>query len=148
MNTKGFTLDINSIGNTSTNEAKIRLPYYGALPTGLDGAANATISITIRAGLTVSLVLLVGQDNKYRRYPIQATADEINHILHRFFFTGDGKTRHDTGLDRYSLGFNQSSYINWQRLAYDQHGLDNFLLKLPASTIERALQHTKHRETA
>lgn len=147
MDTEGFTLDIASIGNTSTSKTKIRLPYHGPLPVSIDGATSTNISITLQAGLTINLLLIVEREGKRRRYPINATAEEIDHILQPFFFAKDGQTRRDTGLDRYALGLNQSSYINWRRLTLE-HGLDNLLSQLSPASLERALQCIRHRKIA
>lgn len=148
MDTEGFTLDSANIDTTSTSKARIRLPYHGPLPADLNDTTNASIAITLRVGLTVDLVLIVERAGKRLRYPISATAEEIDKILYRFFFTADGQTRPDTGLDRYALGLNQSSYVNWKRLTLDENGLDNLLFQLSPASIERVLQHIKHSETA
>lgn len=148
MDTEGFTLDVASIGNTSTSKTRLRLPYYGPLSAGLDGATSVSIAITLQVGLIVSLFLIVEWEGKLRRYPISATAEEIDHILHLFFFTKDGHTRCDTGLDRYSLGFNQSSYINWRRLVLDTYGVESILSQLSPTSLERALQCIRHNKTA
>ena len=147
MDTEGFTLDIASIDNTSTSKTRIRLPYHGPLPTGIDGATSASISITLQVGLTISLVLIVEREGKRRRYPISATAEEIDNILQPFFFGKDGQTRRNTGLDRYSLGLHQSSFTNWRRLTLE-HGLDNLLSQLSPASLERALQYINHAKTA
>ena len=148
MDTKGFALDIASIDNTSTSKVRIRLPYHGPLPTGLDGATSASISITFQVGLTVNLLLIVEREGKRHRYPISTTAEEIDHILQPFFFGAEGQTRRGTGLDRYALGLNQSSYINWRRLTLDEHGLDSLLSQLSPTSLERALQTLKRDKTA
>ena len=123
----GFTLDAASIGSTSTSKTAIRLPYSGPLPADLDDATGAAIVITLRVGLTVNVLLTVERAGKVFRYPVEATPQEIDRILEGFFFTGDGHTRRDNGLERYALGLHQSSYINWKRLTLDANGLDSLL---------------------
>ena len=145
---EGFSLNITSISNTSTSKTKIVLPYNGPLPADLCDTASAAIVITLRAGLTVNILLSVERDGKKHRYPVKATPEEIDRILHPFLFDTDGQTRHDTGLERYSLGFWQGSYINWRRLVLEEHGIDNLLFQLSPAAVERVLQHIRHSETA
>lgn len=111
--TEGFALDTARIGNTSTSKTKIVLPYNGSLPVDLRGTTSAAIVITLQVGLTVNILLTVERDRRKYRYPVKATPEEIDHILQSFFFDADGQTRRSTGLDRYSLGLWQGSYINW-----------------------------------
>lgn len=143
-----FTLDTTNIGNISTSKTQIVLPYGGPLPTNLSSITNAAISITIQVGLTVNVLLIVEQGGKKCHYPIKATPEEIDRILQPFFFSMDGKTRHDNGLERYSLGLHQSSFINWKRLTMDDNGIDNILPQLSPAAIERVLHHIRHSETA
>lgn len=134
--TEGFSLDIISISNTSASKTKIVLPYNGPLPADLSDATSATIVVTLQVGLTVNILLNVRRDGKKHRYPVKATPEEIDGILQPLFFDGNGHTRQDTGLERYSLGLLQGSYINWRRLVLEEHGLDNLLFQLsPAATV-------------
>ena len=146
--TEGFALDTARIGNTSTSKTKIVLPYNGSLPVDLRGTTSAAIVITLQVGLTVNILLTVERDRRKYRYPVKATPEEIDHILQSFFFDADGQTRRSTGLDRYSLGLWQGSYINWRRLVLEEHGLDNLLFRLAPAAVERVLQHIRHSETA
>lgn len=98
----GFTLDMGKIGGISTSKTKIVLPYTGQLPADLTNATGAAIVITLQVGLTVNVLLTVEQAGKKFRHPVTATPEEIDHILQGFFFTSDGHTRRDTGLDQYS----------------------------------------------
>ena len=147
-NFDNFQLDMGKIGNHSTSKSKIHLPYTGPLPDKLNNATNVTISISIRAGLTVGVLLIAEQDGKKLRYPIEATPQEINDVLFPFFFDRDGHTKCDTGLDRYNLGLWQGSYINWRRLVLDEHGLDDLLFQLSPASAERVVQHIRHAGTA
>lgn len=131
----GFTLDMEKIGNTSASKTKITLPYTGQLPTGLSDATGAAIVITLQVGLTVKILLTVERAGKKFRYPVKATPEEIDHILQGFFFTSDGHTQRDTGLERYYLGLYQGSYINWKRLTLDTHGLNNLLPQLSPAAV-------------
>lgn len=140
----GFTLDTASISNTSTSKTKITLPYIGKLPADLSDATGAAIIITLQVGLTVNVLLTVERAGKKFRYPVTATPREIDHILQGFFFTSDGHTRRDTGLERYSLGLYQGSYINWKRLTLDAHGLNNLLPQLSPAAVQRILEHIGH----
>lgn len=142
-----FPLDNSKIELYSASKSKIRLPYSGPLPAELNNATNAAISITLQVGLTVNVLLIVEQDEKKLRYPIEATPQEINDILFPFFFDRGGHTRWDTGLERYSLGLHQGSFINWKRLTLDENGIDNILPQLSAAAVERVLQHIRHSET-
>ena len=146
--TEGFALDTARIGNTSTSKKKIVLPYNGSLPVDLSGTTRAAIVITLQVGLTVNILLSVERDRRKYRYPVKATPEEIDHILQSFFFDADGQTRRSTGLDRYSLGLWQGSYINWRRLVLEEHGFDNLLFQLSPAAVERVLQHIRHSETA
>lgn len=127
IDAEGFTLDTASIGNTSTRKTKIVLPYNGPLPANLSDATGAAIVIMQRVGLTVDVLLTVELNGKKYRFPVKASPQEINAILFPFFFGKDGRTRWDTGLSRYNLGLMQGSYINWQRLVLEEHGLDNLM---------------------
>lgn len=122
---EGFSLNITSISNTSTSKTKIVLPYNGPLPADLRGTTSADIVIMLQVGLTVNILLTVERDGKKHSYPVKATPEEIDRILRPFFFDTNGNTRHDNGLERYSLGFWQGSYINWRRLVLEEHGIDN-----------------------
>lgn len=144
---EGFNLDTASIGNISTSKTRIVLPYSGLLPADLSNTTGAAIVIMLQVGLTVNILLTVEQEDKKYRYPVKAVAEEIDHILRPFFFDKDGKTRHDNGLERYSLGLFQGSYINWQRLTMDENGLDNTLTQLSPAAVERVLHHIRHSET-
>lgn len=143
-----FTLDTASIGNISTSKTRIVLPYSGPLPANLSNTTGAAIIITFQVGLTVNVLLVVERDGQKYRHPVKATAEEIDRILQPFFFGTDGKTRRDNGLERYSLGLCQGSYVNWKRLTLDKYGLDNLLSQLSPASIERVLQHIKHSKTA
>ena len=145
---EGFALDTARIGNTSTSKTKIVLPYNGSLPVDLSGTTSAAIVITLQVGLTVNILLTVERDGKKHHYHVKATPGEIDHILQSFFFDADGQTRRSTGLDRYSLGLWQGSYINWRRLVLEEHGLDNLLFQLSSAAVERVLRHIRHSETA
>lgn len=145
---EGFSLNITSISNTSTSKTKIVLPYNGPLPADLRDTTSADIVIMLQVGLTVNILLTVERDGKKHRYPVKATPEEIDHILQSFFFDADGQTRRSTGLDRYSLGLWQGSYINWRRLVLEEHGLDNLLFQLSPAAVERVLWHIRHSETA
>lgn len=145
---EGFSLDIASISNTSTSKTKIVLPYNGPLPADLRDTTSADIVIMLQVGLTVNILLTVEQDGKKHRYPVKATPGEIDRILHPYFFNSDGHTRRDTGLERYSLGLYQGSFINWKRLTMDENGIDNILPQLSPAAVERVLQHIRHSETA
>lgn len=144
----GFTLDMEKIGNVSTSKTKITLPYTGQLPTDLSDATGTAIVIALQVGLTVKILLTVERAGKKLRYPVTATPKEIDHILQGFFFTSDGHTRRDTGLDRYSLGLHQGSYINWKRLTLDAHGLNNLISQLSPTVVQRILEHIGHSTTA
>lgn len=146
--TEGFILDTASIGNTSTSKTKIALPYNGPLPADLSDTTSATIVITLRAGPTVNVLLTVERAGKKYRFPVKATPEEIDRILWPFFFDADGQTRRGTGLDRYSLGLYQGTFINWKRLTMDENGLDNILPQLSPTAFERVLQHIRHSESA
>lgn len=144
----GFTLDTASISNTSTSKTKITLPYTGKLPADLSDATGAAIIITLQVGLTVNVLLTVERAGKKLRYPVTATPDEIDHILHGFFFTSNGHPRRDTGLDRYSLGLYQGNYINWQRLTLNADGLNHLLPQLSPVAVQRIMEYIEHRATA
>lgn len=144
----GFTLDTASIDNTSTSKTKITLPYTGKLPADLSDATGAAIVITLQIGLTVNVLLTVERAGKKSRYPVTATPEEIDRTLQGFFFTNDGHTRRDNGLEPYILGLYQGSYTNWKRLILDADGLDNLLPKLSPAAIQRILQHIEHSATA
>lgn len=145
---EGFSLNITSISNTSTSKTKIVLPYNGPLPADLRDTTSADIVIMLQVGLTVNILLTVERDGKKHRYPVKATPEEIDSILQPFFFDADGKTRHDTGLERYSLGLYQGTFINWKRLTMDENGIDNILPHLSPAAVKRVLQHIRHSESA
>lgn len=144
----GFTLDMGKIGGISTSKTKIVLPYTGQLPADLTDATGAAIVITLQVGLTVNVLLTVERAGKKFRHPVTATPEEIDHILQGFFFTSDGHTRRDTGLDQYSLGLYQGSYINWKRLTLDAYGLNNLISQLSPTAVQRIMEHVGHNATA
>ena len=144
----GFALDSASIGNTSASKTQIVLPYTGQLPAELDDNTGAAIVVTLQVGLTVNVLLTVERDKKTLRYPVTVAPEEIDRILQPFFFTGDGHTRRDNGLEPYSMGLHQGSYTNWKRLTLEPDGFDNLLFQLSPVSVERVLQHIRHSETA
>lgn len=143
-----FPLDTSKIELYSASKAKIVLPYSGPLPADLSDTHSAAIVITLQVGLTVNILLSIEREGKKYRFPVKATPEEIDRILHPFFFDTDGKTRHDNGLERYSLGLHQGSFINWKRLTMDENGIDNILPQLSPAAVERVLQHIMYSETA
>lgn len=146
--TEGFSLDITSIGNISTSETKIVLPYNGPLPADLRDTTSADIVIMLQVGLTVNILLTVKREGKRYRYPVKATMEEINRILWPFFFDSNGHTRRNTGLDRYSLGLYQGTFINWRRIVLEGYGMDDLLFQLSPAAVESVLQHIRHSKTA
>lgn len=144
----GFTLDVEKIANTSTSKTEISLPYTGQLPADLNNATGAVIVITLQVGLTVNVLLTIERAGKKFRYPVTVTPDEIDHILHGFFFASNGHTRRDTGLDRYSLGLYQGNYINWQRLTLNVDGLNHLLPQLSPVAVQRIMEYIEHSATA
>lgn len=112
-----FTLDTAHIGHITTDKRNIKLAYTGPLPDELSDATNATITIMLQVGLTVKIILTTERDGKKHNHPVKAIPKEIDQLLHPFFFTENGMTRWNNGLDRYWLGIYQSSYINWRRLS-------------------------------
>lgn len=143
---EGFTLDTTGIGNTSIRKREIHLPYTGPLPDKLSDVTSATIAITLQMGLSVNVLLIVERAGKKRRYLVAATPDEIDSILSPLFFDKRGYTRWDTGLNRYYLGFWQSSYLSWRRLVME-HGIYNILSQLSTADIEGVLEYIRHSKT-
>lgn len=131
----GFQLDVSKIELHSSHKRDILLPYFGPLPSALQDNDGAIVSVVLGVGLSVKTCLIVTIGKKQYRYPLEATAQEINDFLFPFFHQNTGCTRMDTGLSQYWLGIHQSSYIHWKRLAYEGSGICNQITQLsPASS--------------
>ena len=141
----GFELDASKIGLHSTHKREIRLPYSGLLPDGLQHNADAVISVNLTAGLRICIDLIVTMDGKKLRYPVEATAQEINDILFPFFFEDVGSNKYHTrfgnGLDDYWLGNYQSSYTHWKRFVYEGHGIDDVINQLSPVALDRVIRY-------
>ena len=137
----GYVLANSMIDLHSKNADTIMLPYAGQLPSNLSNADSAAIVFSFRIGLKVNVFLSVNFDGKQCRYPIYADPAEIVQLMQQFFFNPDGTTRKDTGLDQYSLGLYQGSFLNWKRIVVDSNGLDDLLFHLSPDATERILQH-------
>jgi len=109
----GFALDINKIGNNTTDPQNIVLPYIGQLPNGVPDQ-SATIYMIVKP-CDVRITLQTIEKGKNRRYPLSAEREEIAAIMDSFFFKSAGSTRFDTGLSDYWLGIWQAHYIDWQK---------------------------------
>ena len=109
----GFTLDINKIGNTTTDPQNIVLPYLGQLPNGIPDQ-SATICMIVKP-YDVRITLQTIEKGKNRRYPLSAEREEIAAIMDSFFFKSAGSKRFDTGLSDYWLGIWQAHYLDWQK---------------------------------
>lgn len=82
----GFELDASKIELHSAHKREIHLPYAGTLPEALQDNDGAYISFNLTVGLRIGVCLVVTMDRKKHRYPIEATAQEINDTLFSFFF--------------------------------------------------------------
>ena len=149
----GFELDASKIELHSTHVREIHLPYSGPLPDALHDNDGASISVTLRIGLSISICLVVTVGKKRFRYPIAATAQEINDLLFPFFFETKGNneyhTRWDNGLARYWLGDFQSTYTHWRRLVFEGVGMDGLIAQLSPKAFNWVAQYISERgETA
>ncbi len=117
-----FALDVGKIGLHSLDKSKIMLPYSGPLPVEFEGAADPRISMFVSPG-DVRVVLFAERDGKKLHASIEATPDEINDVLFRFFYKDVGgnryHTRFDNGLDRYWLGHYQAEYSLWKQITLE-----------------------------
>ena len=109
----GFALDMNKIGNNTTDTQNIVLPYLGQLPDGIP-TQNAAISMIVKP-YDVRIILQTIEKGKTRRYPLNVEREEIAAIMNSFFFKSAGSTRFDTGLSDYWLGIWQAHYLDWQK---------------------------------
>lgn len=101
----GFELDTSAIELHSSSKKNIRLPYLGKLPDAVRVNDGAYISVNITVHLNIRICMVIKLGNKERRYPVEATAKEIDDLLFAFFFV-DKKdnsypTRLDSGLAHY-----------------------------------------------
>lgn len=110
-----ITIDPAKIGSTSIHKHEIRLPYTGELPESYD---TAYLFVRVAPG-DARLVIVASRGKKETRYLVEATPEEINAILHPFFFkqtkSGTYTTRIDNGLSNYWTGSYQRDYVLWER---------------------------------
>lgn len=109
----GFALDINKVGNNTTDPQNIVLPYLGQLPDDIP-TQNAAISLIVKPH-DVRITLQTSDNGKNRRYPLSLEQEEIAAIMDSFFFKSASSTRFDTGLSDYWLGIWQAHYLDWQK---------------------------------
>lgn len=153
MDFEGFQLDADKIELHSSEKSDILLPYSGRLPDTLRDNDGAAISILFCVGLSVNICLVVTMGKTKLRYPVEATAQEINDLLSSFFFRPGANnifpTNYNNGLSRYWLGNYQSSYIHWSRLIFEGFGLDDLFRQLSPDAFKRVVWYIdEHRETA
>ena len=139
----GTEIDTTKISNTTLYKDKIFLPYGGTLPSDL-AEGKAAIRITLQVGLSVNIHLYVNMDGTTKKYPVQASTEEIKTILERFFydFKGNtGYTRFNCGLNKYWLGQYQSSFGHWKRLVRDTCGFSGLLDQLTADKQDDMMRY-------
>lgn len=141
----GFTLDTSAIELHSTNKRNILLPYLGELPGAVRVNDGAYISVNITLQLNVNILLTVRLGRKERKYLVEATADEKDDLLFRFFFVKRSETgyhtRWDAGLTHYWLGHYQCSYGIWRRFVYEGRDICNVLDQLTPYALARVARH-------
>lgn len=117
-----FVLDTDKIELHSTDRRRIMLPYVGHLPAEFEGAENPHILMLVRPG-DVRIVLFADKGGKKLHAGLEATPEEIDGILFRFFFADKGNnvchTRFDSGLERFWLGHYQAEYMMWRRITLE-----------------------------
>ena len=145
----GFELDTNKVELHSSDKRSIFLPYFGSLPATLQDNDGAYISINLAVGLRIGISLIVTADGKKLRYPVAATAQEINDILFPFFFEDVGSNKYHTrfgnGLDSYWLGNHQSSYTHWRRLVFEEVGMVDLIGQLSTKSLHQLVQYINGR---
>lgn len=128
-----FEIDSAAITLHTLDKRNIMLPYSGPLPVEFEGATNPYISMSVQPG-DVRIVLFADKDGKKLHAGLEATPDEIDGILSRFFFADKGgntyHTRFDNGLDRYWLGHYQAEYSLWRRITLESEAF-RVVSKLP-----------------
>ena len=141
----GFELDASKIELHSAHKREIRLPYSGPLPDAFRENDGAYIFVNLAVGLKVGTCLVIMEGKKDRRYPIEATAQEINDILFPFFFKDMGRNKYHTrfgnGLNDYWLGNFQSSYIHWRRFVYEGYGIDGVFNLLSSKALSWVIRY-------
>lgn len=141
----GFELDTSKIAMHSSDKYKILLPYSGQMPDALQLNNGAFISANLTVGLRIGVILIVTVDGKKFRYPVAATAQEINDILFPFFFEDVGNdkyhTRFENGLNDYWLGNFQSSFTHWRRFVYEGHGIDGVIGQLSPKSLDCVIRY-------
>ncbi len=128
----GFKLDVDKIGNVSTNERKIKLPYTGGLPESYD---TATIFLRVTPE-SVRIVLEAKADRrKPTKYIVEASRDEINIILLPLFWfkAAENKyhTRMDNGLSAYWNGHYQAEFMAWHSIGQQPVRIASIIQQLP-----------------
>ena len=143
----GFPLDADKIEMHSANKQKILLPYLGELPDDLKDGGNAFISIVITNSLYARAALVIKSRRKKRNFPVEATTQEIEHLLFWLLFCqkpGE-ETRFYTnwgcGLSKHALGFYQGCFSFWQRFIVKGLGMDDLIRQLPDEALQYVIQY-------
>lgn len=137
-----FEISPAHIGSTTTRKDGITLPYSGPLPDEMTGCTDAAIVCNLHADYC-ALVLVGKRQKKILKSLIEAAPEEIDGILHGFFYTPYNSniehTRFDCGLSEYWLGYFQALYMEWKRATTEPGRLCQILRNLPKETQQKAL---------
>ena len=148
-------LDTDKVLLHSANKQKIMLPYLGELPNDLKGNGDAFISVVITNSLYARVVLVIKSGRKKRNFPVEATTQEIEHLLFWLLFCqkpGDETrfyTNWDCGLSRHALGYYQGCFSYWHRFVAKGLCVDDLIRQLPSNQLDFLAQFIDElRETA
>lgn len=143
----GLELDTDKVLLYSANKQKIMLPYLGELPDDLKDGGDAFIAVVITNSLYARVALVVKSGRKKRNFPVEATTQEIEHLLFWLLFCqkpGE-ETRFYTnwgcGLSKHALGFYQGCFSFWQRFIVKGLGMDDLIRQLPDEALQYVIQY-------
>ena len=138
----GLELDADKVLLHSANKQKIMLPYLGELPDDLKDGGDAFISVVITNSLYARVALVIKSGRKKRNFPVEATMQEIEHILLGLLFCqkpGE-ETRFYTnwgcGLSKHALGFYQGCFSYWHRFVVKGLCVDDLIRQLSSNQLD------------
>ena len=143
----GLELDTNKVLLHSANKQKIMLPYLGELPDDLKGNGDTFISVVITNSLYARVALVIKSGRKKRNFPVEATTQEIEHLLFWLLFCqkpGEETrfyTNWDCGLSRHALGYYQGCFSYWHRFVVKGLCVDDLIRQIPDEALQYVIRY-------
>lgn len=151
----GLKLDVDKVLLHSASKHEIMLPYVGELPNDLKDSGDIYISVVITNNLYAKASLVIKSGRKKRTFPVDATMQEIEHLLFGLlFYQKPGKktifyTNWDCGLSKHAIGYYQGCFSYWRRFVVEGFGVDDMIRQFPSSQLDFLAEYIYNlRETA